>query len=318
VPTVVLLDLEANPAGKDLAPGVASLLAGALVESPRIKLITQRDIDLLLGLEKQRQIFKGGEHDTCSESESCQVELSGAVGARYVVSGRLDRFGNTFVLSANLFDSDAAASLAKPHATAASDADLPAVARQVANELLAKVPGAPPTTSTPSVDPRVGRVILALKGGSSFISSLAALSPSGDLEVGFRFHPEWVGFLQIGFSFVTARTGVEGTEGSQEIGINVVPSVVGARHLYNDDGQLQPFWGLGLGVQLSFGDFGPIARSGVLPTVVGFGGLQYLFTDHFGAMIELKTDLAQATLGAVTGQGVGLHLDLSLGLVFRF
>ena len=308
--TVVLLELDSNPAGREQAASVGALLLSYLAESPGLKVVPVKEVGLMLGAERLRRVFREGP-TTCPAS--CLFELSHALNVRYVISGRLDRFGNVFVLSANLFDARAAHSMARPHADAANDADVPAATRIVSEDLLSRMVKA--TKSGPPKLPEVkgGRVALELKGGSNFISSLEALSPSVDLELGFRFHPEWIAFVQIGVAFVRAQS-EDGV-----VGVNVVPSVVGMRHLYNVENALQPYWGLGLGVQLSFGDFGPIQRSGLLPTIIGVGGLQFLLTEGFGVLAEIKTDLAQATLGVIRGSsGLGLHLDLSAGLVFRF
>jgi len=307
---VVLLDLEANPAAQDQVAGVEALLLNALVDFPGVKLVRPKEVGLRLGEERQRSLFSEGS-TTCAAS--CLSGLSQALDIRYVIAGRIDRFGKVFVLSTDLLDARSAATLARPHADAAHDTEVPAATHGVAEALLAGMGGLPPVAGIPGIeDVKGGRVGLGLKAGSNFISSLASLSPSVDLELGFRFHPEWNAFLQIGVAFVRAQS----TEGA--LGVNVVPSVVGVRHLYNVEHALQPYWGLGLGVQLSFGDFGPIQRSGLLPTLIGFGGLQFLFTDSVGVLVEIKTDLAQATLGVIRGSsGLGLHLDLSLGVVFH-
>jgi len=152
------------------------------------------------------------------------------------------------------------------------------------------------------------------RGVAGRIADVRELPEDGQLwtQVCNSFHPEWNAYLQIGVAFVRAQS----SEGA--LGVNVVPSVVGVRHLYNVENALQPYWGLGLGVQLAFGDFGPIQRSGLLPTLIGCGGLQFLFTDSVGVLVEIKTDLAQATLEVIRGSsGLGLHLDLSLGVVFH-
>lgn len=308
--TVALLELEGNQAGLEQAPAVAALLASQLSEAPQLKLITQRDIGTLLGIERQRQILKG---ENCSED--CMVELSGAVGARYVITGRLDRFGPQYVVTMTLFDSAKTTSLAKPHAEAGSDGELPAAVQKLTGDILQTLGAgsklAPPPVAAPAEPPGAHQAVsLVVKGGSSFFTSIAALSPRADLEIGWVFHPEWIAFVQVGVTFVRA-----GELGS----INVVPSVIGTRHLYLVTERFHPYWGLGLGVQLSFNEFGIFTKTGPLPTIIGLAGLQYMLFEHVGLMLEGGTNVAQTLLGLVaSGQQTGLALELRAGVAFRF
>jgi TolB-like protein len=316
LPTVAVLSLEANKAAQEAAPGIASLVASRLAESPRLKVLTQRDIETMLSTERQRQIL-----GSSSCQGACLEELSNAIGARYVVTGRLDQFGEKYLLTVSLLDTFSGRSLARPRAEAASSEELPQIADAIAQQLLVEL--TPPEGQTPgsSAKPLLGSIketpgggfVLGLRINNTFIQNLAALNPGGDIELGYAFHPEWVGFLQVGFSFV--RSTGEGEKG----GLRVLPSVLGARHYYRIDKSLRPYWGLGLGVQLSLGDFGIFKSTGALPTVIGFFGAEYVFAGRFGITVEAGTNLAQATLGlAENGLGDGLNLDLTAGIVYHF
>jgi len=112
---------------------------------------------------------------------------------------------------------------------------------------------------------------------------------------------------------------VTAQEGGLKGGLNVLPSVLGLRHYHNVERSLRPYWGLGLGVQLSFGEFGIFRQTGPLPTVIGFFGCEYLIAGHFGIQLEASTNLAQATLGLSDGGlGSGLNLELNAGIAWHF
>lgn len=244
------------------------------------------------------------------------VELSGAVGARFVGYGRLDQFGASYVLTFTVFDARKGLPLLKTRGDADNDARLPEAVDQIAHAVWTalKVPPGGALNGEDAAalrDEREG-VELAFKIGSNFISSLQSLSPSGQFEFDYRFASEWEVLIDIGIAFV--RTDQNGGGG-----LNVVPSFIGMRKLYFVHNKLQPYWGLGLGVQLSFGQFGIFSNTGPLPTIIGLAGLRWQFADHWGVELELSTNLAHATLGLVaSGLGSGLNLDGTLGIAYRF
>lgn len=317
-PTVAILSLESNKAAEEAAPGIASLIASRLSESRKLKVLTQQEIETMLGTERQRQILGSG---SCSGQGPCLEELSKAIGARYVVTGRLDQFGERYLLTVSLLDTFNGHSLARPRAEAASSEDLLQAASSVGEQLLAElVPPegkSPASSGTPLLgsvkETPGGGVVLGLRINNTFIENLATLNPGADVELGYLFHPEWVGFLQVGLTFIRS------TEEGQEGRLRVVPSVLGARHYYRMEHAFRPYWGLGLGVQLSFGDFGIFQSTGPLPTVIGFFGAEYVFANKIGVTLEAGTNLAQATLGLAEQRlGDGLNLDLTAGVIFHF
>ncbi|XXF80752.1 hypothetical protein P2318_13645 [Myxococcaceae bacterium GXIMD 01537] len=310
--TVVVLPFESSETAKDLAPGIAALLASLLAESPRFKVLTQQDLDGVLGAERQRQLLG---ISGCSDGP-CLTELSNAVGARYVVTGRVDRFGESYIVTASLVDTVGGLSLDRRRAESTADA-LPKGVREVASGFRALID--PPAKDASPPEPTAegatseGGPVVGLRINNSFISRLASLNPGADVELGYAFHPEWVGFVQIGLSFV--RSNDEGREGR----LNVLPSVVGLRHYHRIEHALRPYWGFGLGVQLSFGDFGIFQSTGPLPTVIGFFGAEYRLGRHFGVQLEAGTNVAQAVLGLAGDRlGDGINLDLNAGISYHF
>lgn len=312
-PVVAVLTLESNESARDSAPGITSLIVSRLSESTHLRVLTQRDIETVLDAERQRQLL---DIKSCDRG-ACLQELSSITGARYVITGRLDRFGDQYLLTASLVDTLGGSSLARPRAEAPEADALLRTAEAVADELLAALvnPEEPGTGRPLLGGPRTGGggLVLGLRINNNFIDQLATLNPGGDLEIGYWFHPEWVGFIQVGFNYVRSNT--EGAKG----GLNVLPSVVGMRHYHNVEKPLRPYWGFGLGVQLSFGDFGIFQSTGPLPTVVGFAGLEYLIAGHVGFQLEAGTNVAQAVMGLADSKlGDGLNLDLNAGIAYHF
>ncbi|MDC0708139.1 hypothetical protein POL68_06630 [Stigmatella sp. ncwal1] len=314
LPAVAIFPLESNSAAQEAAPGIASLLASQLSEIPQLHVLAQWDVEATLREDTPSQLVAA---ETCVQAE-CLEALARTTGARYIVTGRLDRFGDTYLLTVNLSDAVLERSLAKPRAEASSTSGLLPMAKAVGAQLVAELVSA---TKSYSSRPLFGSaretpgegLVLGVRINNSFISNLEALNPGADVELGYSFHPEWIAFVQIGLSFI--RSNEEGREGR----LKVVPSVLGARHYHRLQSAFRPYWGLGLGVQLSFGQFGIFQSTGPLPTVIGFLGAEYLIAGKVGLNFELGTNLAQATLGlAGDGLGDGLNLDLTAGVSFHF
>src|SRR5437870_2729549 len=101
-PKLLVLDLAA-------AGGVEKELAGAMTEAVTsevasrgfFSVISSKDIQTLLGMERQKQMVG------CRETGStCLAELGGAVGARFILTGTLARLGSaSFQLSLQGLDS---------------------------------------------------------------------------------------------------------------------------------------------------------------------------------------------------------------------
>lgn len=104
-PRLVVMELVPGP-GVDAAT-VAPLtdaLASEAVGRGFFEVLSTRDVQTLLGLERQKQLLG------CADeaAQSCLAELSGALGARFVLSGSLARLGSTWQLSLTTLDSQKA------------------------------------------------------------------------------------------------------------------------------------------------------------------------------------------------------------------
>jgi hypothetical protein len=107
-PKLVVLDLEAG--GGLEASLVAPLTDVVTAEAQRsayFDVISSRDIRALLGVERQRALLG------CSEASSCMTELSGAVGARFVMSGTVSKLGDAFQLTLTALDTQKAQPLGR-------------------------------------------------------------------------------------------------------------------------------------------------------------------------------------------------------------
>lgn len=125
VPVVLLLSLCAAGVEKprlvvlELSPGAgveASLTAplteaatGEVQRAGFFEVISSRDLQSLLGLERQKALLG------CSDdaAKSCMTELSGALGARFVMTGTLARLGDAWQLTLTTLDSQKAQPLGR-------------------------------------------------------------------------------------------------------------------------------------------------------------------------------------------------------------
>lgn len=83
-PRLAILDLAANGASKELAAAAGTAAASELDRIGAFQVITSEAIRSMLAFEKQRQMLG------CADA-SCMAELGGALGADWLVSGKVTR-----------------------------------------------------------------------------------------------------------------------------------------------------------------------------------------------------------------------------------
>lgn len=100
-PKLAVLELSAGAGVESATTGPFTDAITAEVQARGFfDVISSRDIQALLGVERQRQLLG------CSEdSKSCMAELSGALGARFVLTGSLAKLGDAFQLTLSTLDS---------------------------------------------------------------------------------------------------------------------------------------------------------------------------------------------------------------------
>ena len=146
--TLLLALLLAAPAAKprlafiDLTPGAdvpapvaqaaGELLVVALSDTGKFDVITKGDVMAILGYEAQAQLLGCGE-------ASCMVDLGGALGAAYLVSGSLAKLGGRLSLVLNLIDVGKATVGRRIAQPVSDEASLPQAAREAVQKLTGEV-----------------------------------------------------------------------------------------------------------------------------------------------------------------------------------
>ena len=98
-PSLAVMSLESK-AG--VSPDIAALLSGHLADRMRgsgkfSRVITNQEIDAMLGLEKQKQLMQ-------CDSQSCMAELAGALGVDFVTSGQVGKLGERRLITVSLIN----------------------------------------------------------------------------------------------------------------------------------------------------------------------------------------------------------------------
>lgn len=284
---LAVLSVEVNEAAKGQAAPVEALLASHLAETDALKVISQKDLATLIDVERQKVLL--GQEEGCAGA--CASAVGDATGADLVLTSRLDRFGEQYVLTATLIDVRAQTMVSRPRAEAVGEAALPEATRALTAQLFSSLgaaprPPAPLASGASAADGRDRKFLIGMKVGNTLLTELANFNLSGDVQVGYRFAEAWVGFVQVGMTLMRkGRLEVEN--------VALVPSLLGVRHLYRLDQAFQPYWGLGLGVQVNLNSrFKFVQSHGVLPAVFGMGGFHYFFSRAFGVGVEASMNLA--------------------------
>ncbi len=295
-PGFVVLRLGSNKPASDYAPALTDKLAQRLVAAG-LSVRTQDDISRLLGAERQKELL-----GCADDGNSCMLELTNALGSRYVVAGRVDRLGDHFLVNVSVTDSVDASVVVNVHREAGEVDDLPGALDQVADDLLAHFGLQQSKPFFTPADPMGFN--LSLRLGSTLITSIAALAPEVQLELGYRVSRAWAPFLQISAHFTIDKTTT----------VQITPGLLGLRYYFREAKSLQPTLGAGLGVVSTIGTFQGTTR----PSLVVLGGLQWFVVDRIGVGLEASVDLLGLAFEYADTGKTGLNLGLSLGVMYRF
>ena len=145
-PKLVVLDLQ-------VGAGIDATLVGPLTDavtheaerSGFFDVVSSRDLQTLLGVERQRQLMGCGEE----ASRACMAELTGALGARFVMNGTVARLGDAYQLTLNTLDSQKAQPLGRSTRVARSFEALRAALPWAVAEATATPLPAPPSRVLP-------------------------------------------------------------------------------------------------------------------------------------------------------------------------
>lgn len=298
----VVRNFEANKSAAEHTQGLTALLATRMTEA-RLKVVSEEDIVKALGLTRQRELLGG-----CTGETQCATELADAMGARYVVSGRVDRFSEKLLLSASVWDQNKTEVRVKAQREVGDAGLLPQAMAEIADELLA------PFGVPPKVDVKLNEKLnplgfnLGLKVGTTLLTSLFRLAPSGDVELGFRITLAWLVFLQVGFGIAFDQT--------TQTNVGLTPGLLGLRYSFRTDKSLQPSVGGGLGVISTISTVQGKSRLSANLLI----GVAYLVTQHVSAGLEVSADVLGLSYAVAekTSPLTGVNLNLSLGLTYRF
>jgi TolB-like protein len=99
-PKLAVLELNAGTGVEASLTGpFTDAITGEVQARAYFDVISSRDIQALLGLERQKQLL-----GCADDAQSCMAELSGALGARFVLTGSLARLGDAWQLTLSTLD----------------------------------------------------------------------------------------------------------------------------------------------------------------------------------------------------------------------
>ncbi len=172
-PKLLVLDLNgAGGAEPQVVSAFTEAVTSAVAARGVFEVMSSRDVTALLGVERQKQLL-------CSdESSSCLGELSGALGARFVLSGSLARLGDAWQLTLSTLDTQTTKPLGRTIRIAANLAALQGQLPWAVSEATATPSPAPPSRVLPISLLAVGGA--AVVGGGVF--GVQALSNEASLQ----------------------------------------------------------------------------------------------------------------------------------------
>jgi hypothetical protein len=98
-PRLIVLDLQhLGAATQAEARSLDDVVVDVASRNGLYQVLSQRDVATLLGVERQKQLLG------CDESASCLTELTGALDARFVLSGSLNKLGSSYQLTLQALD----------------------------------------------------------------------------------------------------------------------------------------------------------------------------------------------------------------------
>ena len=155
-PKVLFLDLACTAVKPEVVETISDLVGAYLGEHKKYDVITGQDLRQMAKLEVEKQ-------KTGCVDNSCLSQLAGAMGARYVVFGKVGKLADRTIITLNLFDSKEAKAVDRAVVSAPDIGSVPdllpaAVAKLMGGQVVTSpvikpVVVAPPSTPTPTVAP---------------------------------------------------------------------------------------------------------------------------------------------------------------------
>ncbi|MBS2024141.1 MAG: hypothetical protein JST92_17195 [Deltaproteobacteria bacterium] len=337
LPAIAVMEFSAPEQDRDRAKGLSGVVAARLATYPGATVVGLDEIGAALGLEKQKQLVG-------CDADSCLAEISGALGVRYVVHGRIDRFGDTFLLNAFAFDSKAAKSVTRWSEKVEKEPKLVDAAQRFADQVaaalglglapkasaLAANGGSPVAGHAPDTDgagnatsasaatstPFTPDFHLNLKFGNTLGSlkgaSLSTFNLRFDLEGDYYFTARWQAFLQVG---VVIGSATDDSTGTNEKSFQLVPAFAGAKYTFRAEQTVRPYIALGLGLGILNSLFKRDGSGAVGLTGEAVFGLLWAPFERVGFNAEVSVNLSGVS---ANDSGVFFGFNTNFGVVFLF
>ena len=87
-----VIDLQTHGVDERLGKNLTQLLSLELKKFKGLSVISRDEVQTMLRFEADKQMLK------CTSDTSCLVEIGGALGVDYLVSGSVGRLGDAFVI----------------------------------------------------------------------------------------------------------------------------------------------------------------------------------------------------------------------------
>jgi hypothetical protein len=132
-PRLAFIELAAGPGvAKEVAQTAGELAVVALSETGKFDVIARSDVKAMLGYEAQAQLLGCGE-------ASCMMDLGGALGAAFLVSGSLGKLGDDLQIVLNLIDVNRKSVGRRVAQSASGESALPQALREAVGKLTGEV-----------------------------------------------------------------------------------------------------------------------------------------------------------------------------------
>ncbi len=157
-PRLFVSALTAQGVEPELARGMTDAVADALSVRGLYEVVTTKDLETLLGAERQKQLLGVCETDP----NACSQGAADAVTARFVLSGQLSKLGSVYQLSLQMVDTQRGQPVARSLRIAQDLAKLQALVPYAAAEATGSPLPPPPSKVLP--------IALISAGGGAFIA----------------------------------------------------------------------------------------------------------------------------------------------------
>ncbi|MFO0594912.1 MAG: hypothetical protein U0228_06400 [Myxococcaceae bacterium] len=174
-PRLVVTDFAAQKALPEEAQAIGDAVVTYLAARGLFEVVGPRDIQTILGVERQRQLLGACASDTLA----CSADVVKLISARFVLSGQLAKVGSAYQLTLQLIDTEKSQTASRSSKLAGTLEDLRALVPYAASEATGSPLPPPPSRALPITLLAVGGVTL-LSGGGVEVLALSKESQLND------------------------------------------------------------------------------------------------------------------------------------------